>query len=146
MRLAGGSLLASIALKRRQWRLPADRETSPSFLWFPAIQSIEGKERLAGLAPQRCFVAAETIEREVGQISKTQEATCELDSMVDVRLDRFQPCAEHRCWCIGHALGCRTALQRERCSPSSVIGPVLLHALRRLASICLKEVIERQPR
>jgi len=29
----------------------------------------------------------------------------------------------------------RTALQRERCLPSSVIGPVLLRALRRLASI-----------
>ena len=39
----------------------------------------------------------------------------------------------------------RTALQRERCLPSSVMGPVLLQALRRLASICLKEVIERQP-
>jgi len=34
----------------------------------------------------------------------------------------------------------------SRCLPSLVIGPVLLHALRRLASICLKEVIERQPR
>jgi hypothetical protein len=40
----------------------------------------------------------------------------------------------------------RTALQRERCLPSSEIGPVLLRALRRLASICLKEVIERQPK
>src|ERR1019366_8046237 len=39
----------------------------------------------------------------------------------------------------------RTALQRERCLPSSVTGPVLLRALRRLASICLKVVIERQP-
>jgi len=64
-------------------------------LWFPAIQGIEGKERLADLAPQSCFIAAETIEREVGQISKTQEAACELDSMVDVRLDRFRSRAEH---------------------------------------------------
>jgi hypothetical protein len=30
----------------------------------------------------------------------------------------------------------RTALQRERCLPSGVVGPVLLPALRRLASIC----------
>jgi hypothetical protein len=61
--------------------LPAtDTETSLSFLWFAAIQGIEGKERLADLAPQGCFIAAETIEREVGQISKTQEATCEVDT------------------------------------------------------------------
>jgi hypothetical protein len=30
--------------------------------------------------------------------------------------------------------------------PSSVVGPVLLRALRRLASICLKEVIAGRPR
>ena len=36
----------------------------------------------------------------------------------------------------------RTALQRERCLPSGVVGPVLLSALRRLASICLRELIE----
>src|SRR3974377_1676065 len=35
----------------------------------------------------------------------------------------------------------RTALQRERSLPSSVVGPVLLRALRRLASICLRELI-----
>jgi hypothetical protein len=39
----------------------------------------------------------------------------------------------------------RTALQRERCLPSSVTGPVLLVALRRLASICLKVVMECLP-
>ena len=39
----------------------------------------------------------------------------------------------------------RTALQRECCLPSSVIGPVLFCALRRLASICLKEVIKHAP-
>src|ERR1035437_851519 len=36
----------------------------------------------------------------------------------------------------------RTALQRERCFPSGVVGPVLFSALRRLASICLRELIE----
>src|SRR3974377_1048395 len=35
----------------------------------------------------------------------------------------------------------RTALQRERSLPSSVVGPVLLRALRRLASICLRELM-----
>jgi hypothetical protein len=40
---------------------------------------------------------------------------------------------------------CRTAFCRDRCFPSSVIGPVLLIAFRRLASICRNEVIS-QPR
>src|SRR6516225_246392 len=35
----------------------------------------------------------------------------------------------------------RTALQRDTCFPASVLGPVLLSALRRLASICLYEVM-----
>ena len=38
----------------------------------------------------------------------------------------------------------RTALQRERRLPSGVVGPVLFSVLRRLASICLREVIENQ--
>src|SRR6516225_4321274 len=37
---------------------------------------------------------------------------------------------------------CRTALQRDACLPASVLGPVLLSALRRLASICLYEIME----
>ena len=49
--------------------LPAtDTGTAPSLLRFTAIQYIESKQDLAGLAPQRCFISAETIEREVGQI------------------------------------------------------------------------------
>jgi hypothetical protein len=75
-------------------------------LWLAAIQGIERKERLAKLTPQSCFIAAETIEREVGQISKTQEATCELDSMVDVRLH-----AEHFfVRCFSFAIGRRIAI------------------------------------
>ena len=35
----------------------------------------------------------------------------------------------------------RTALREERCLPASVLGPVLFWALRRLASICLSDVI-----
>src|ERR1035437_7383692 len=38
----------------------------------------------------------------------------------------------------------RNALRRERCLPSGVVGPVLLSALRRLASICLRELIDDQ--
>src|SRR5262249_23152431 len=36
----------------------------------------------------------------------------------------------------------RTALQRDACFPAFVFGPLLLSALRRLASICLYEVME----
>src|SRR5215468_1310462 len=39
----------------------------------------------------------------------------------------------------------RTALQRDTCLPASVFGPVLLSALRRLASLCLKEVMGSRP-
>ena len=39
----------------------------------------------------------------------------------------------------------RKALRRERSLPSGVTGPVLLRALRRLASICLNELIADQP-
>src|ERR1019366_9801997 len=38
----------------------------------------------------------------------------------------------------------RTALQHERRLPSGVVGPVLFSALRRLASICLRELIADQ--
>src|ERR1019366_10316657 len=38
----------------------------------------------------------------------------------------------------------RTALQHERRLPSGVVGPVLFSALRRLASICLRELIANQ--
>src|SRR6516165_7201654 len=37
----------------------------------------------------------------------------------------------------------RTALRRDVCLPASVLGPVLLRALRRLPSICRYEVMER---
>src|ERR1019366_6739262 len=38
----------------------------------------------------------------------------------------------------------RNALRHERSLPSGVVGPVLLSALRRLASICLSELIDDQ--
>src|SRR5262245_48388776 len=39
----------------------------------------------------------------------------------------------------------RTALRRDVCLPASVLGPVLLIALRRLASNCLHDVIAAHP-
>ena len=55
--------------------LPAiGEELPPSFLRFTAIQSVERKEDLADLAPKRRFIAAEAVERVVGQIGETQKA------------------------------------------------------------------------
>ena len=53
-------------------------DVAPSFLWFTAIQSIEGEERLADLSPQGCFVAAEAVESVIGQIGKTKKASRQL--------------------------------------------------------------------
>ena len=49
-----------------------DPEPGPSLLWFAAIQRIECTQDLAGLAPKSCFVSTEAVEREAGQIGKTQ--------------------------------------------------------------------------
>ena len=45
-------------------------ESPATFLWFPAIQRVECEERLSDLTPERCFVATETIEREIRQIGE----------------------------------------------------------------------------
>ena len=50
---------------------PADTETAPSIQGFAAIQDIKCKQNLAGLA-------VEAVERVVGQIGETQEATRDL--------------------------------------------------------------------
>lgn len=50
-------------LKCEEFLAIAHFEVAPSFLWFTAIQSIEGEERLADLSPQGCFVAAEAVAR-----------------------------------------------------------------------------------
>ena len=54
-------------------------ETARSLLWFAAIQRIECKQDLASLAPKGCFIAAQAIEREIGQISETQKAPRKLN-------------------------------------------------------------------
>ena len=61
-----------------------------SLLWFAAIQRIERKQDLARLAPKRCFITAQAIECEVGQISETQKAPRELDRAIDSRCDKIR--------------------------------------------------------
>ena len=46
-------------------------ETAPTFLGFAPIQRLECKQDPAGLPPKTCFIAAEAIECEIGQISQT---------------------------------------------------------------------------
>ena len=60
-----------------------------SFLWFAAIQGIKRKQDLTGLAPKGCLIAAQAIQREVGQIGKTQKATRELNARIERRSDRL---------------------------------------------------------
>ena len=43
-------------------------KTAHSLLWFAAIKCLERVKDAASLAPQGRFIAAETIEREIGQI------------------------------------------------------------------------------
>jgi hypothetical protein len=58
-------------------------------LWFAAIQGIKRKQDLTGLAPKGCLIAAQAIEREVGQIGKAQKAMRELNGRIDDRCDRI---------------------------------------------------------
>jgi len=66
-------------------------ETAPTLLWPATTQSIESKQNPPGLAPKSCFVSAEAIEREVGQIGETQKATREVSGAIDGRFDRNRP-------------------------------------------------------
>jgi hypothetical protein len=59
----------------RQQGLPAsDTGSAPSILRLATIQSVEGKQDLADLAPKDGFIPAEPVEREVGQIGEAQRA------------------------------------------------------------------------
>jgi hypothetical protein len=58
----------------------ANRETVSSLLGLAAIEGIEREQDLIGLAPKDCFITAEPIEGEIGQIRYTQKALGELNS------------------------------------------------------------------
>jgi len=47
-------------------------------LWFAAIQRFERVKDPASLTPKICLIAAQAIEREIGQIRYTQKAAGEL--------------------------------------------------------------------
>jgi hypothetical protein len=58
-----------------------------SFLWFAPIQGIKCNQDLTGLAPKGCLIAAQAIEREVGEIGQPQKATGELNGSIECRFD-----------------------------------------------------------
>src|SRR5260370_14178556 len=80
-----------------------DTASASSFLWFAALQGIERIEDLTSLAPEGCFIAAEAIKREVGQIGETQKTTRELNGSIECRFNRFRAGAGHSC-CIRDAM------------------------------------------
>jgi hypothetical protein len=57
----------------RQVLPAADMEAAPSILWFAAIQGVQCKRDLAGLAPEGCFIPAEAIEG-LGRVDKPIDA------------------------------------------------------------------------
>jgi hypothetical protein len=54
-------------------------KTARSLLWLAAIKSLERVKNPPGLSPQGSFIAAETIQREIGQVGQTQKTASELD-------------------------------------------------------------------
>ena len=65
---------------------PANTGTATSLLGFSPIQCIKREQDPAGLAPQGRFIAAETIEREIGQVGQTQKTAGEFDGIVSFRV------------------------------------------------------------
>jgi hypothetical protein len=86
LRRRGSSIV--VASIGRQVLPVTDTETAPSLLWFATIQCIESEQDPAGLAPQSCFISAEAVECEVGQIGETQKATREVSVGFNGRFDR----------------------------------------------------------
>ncbi len=94
------------------------KETARSLLRFAVIQSIEGKQELTDLAPQRCFITAEAVEHEVRQVGETQKATREVDGRINGRFDEFRPGAGYRFCCVRDAVRCWIRDTTERVSAS----------------------------
>jgi hypothetical protein len=55
-----------------------------------AIQIVERKQNLSGLAPESGFIATEAVESIIGQIAEPQETTCELNISSNRALRRSQ--------------------------------------------------------
>jgi hypothetical protein len=78
-------------------------------MWFAAIQGVKRKQDLAGLAPKRCFISAEAIDRVVGRIGETQ-SNARAQHRIDIRLDGFRHGARHGVCSIRDTVRCRIAM------------------------------------
>jgi hypothetical protein len=78
---------AVVALVDRQPWSVTETKMAPPVLGFAAVQCIERKQDLGDLAPEGCFIPAESVECIVGQIGETQKAMREFG----VGIDRFRP-------------------------------------------------------
>ena len=77
---------------------------------------------LPGLALQGCFISAEAIEREVGQIGETRKAARKISGGIDGRLDNFRPRAGlHFCSARG-VVRCRIETDRVSPRPTGEVG------------------------
>ena len=56
------------------------RSMARSIVRFAPVQCIERKQDSASLVPKGCFIPAESIKREIGQVGETQKTARELDS------------------------------------------------------------------
>ena len=61
-------------------RFRDNRRATAPLLRFASIKDLERVKDPTGLAPESRFIAAEAIEREIGQIGQPQKAAGELDS------------------------------------------------------------------
>jgi hypothetical protein len=68
----------------RDYTTPIPKKSS--LVRLAAVQRIECKQNLAGLAPKACFIATQTIEGEIWEIGEAQKASGEVDG----RTIRFQ--------------------------------------------------------
>ena len=82
----------AVLLKPNQAGTVTETKAAGSLLRFAPIQRIERRQDAPGLASKRGFIAAESINRAIGQIGQTQKATGELDN----RAIRFDSAGKHR--------------------------------------------------
>jgi hypothetical protein len=55
-------------------------------MWFVAIQIVQRKYNLPGLAPKDSFIATQAVECIIGQIAEPQETTRELNIRCNLAL------------------------------------------------------------
>jgi hypothetical protein len=109
----GSGISIVVAIVGLKVVLTTDTETTPSLLWFPAIQCIESKQDLAGLAPKERFIPAKPVKRVARQIGQTQKATCEVGCGINGFRPRAGPNFRSAC----DAVRCSIGLGIDRISP-----------------------------